>query len=60
VKSSLLASASVQGTRVKVVTENGVVYLMGLASSAEAQRAIEKTTGVSGVQRVVNLFEIID
>jgi osmotically-inducible protein OsmY len=60
VKSTLLASSEVEGTRVKVVTENGVVYLMGLATAEEAKRAVDKTAGISGVQRVVNLFEVVN
>ncbi len=60
VKSWLLGSADIQGTRVKVVTENGVVYLMGLATREEAQRISDKAAGIGGVQRVVRLFEIID
>jgi osmotically-inducible protein OsmY len=60
VKSWLLGSTNIQGTRVKVVTENGVVYLMGLATREEAQRITDKAAGIGGVQRVVRLFEIID
>lgn len=46
-------------TRVKVVTENGVVYLMGLLKQHEVSPVIEKVRRVGGVQRVVKLFEII-
>ena len=60
VKSWLLGSPDIQGTRVKVVTENGVVYLMGLATREEAERISDKAAGIGGVQRVVRLFEIID
>ena len=45
---------------VKVVTENGVVFLMGLATQAEADRVADTAAGISGVQRVVRIFEIID
>ncbi|MFV8818271.1 BON domain-containing protein [Haliea sp. E17] len=60
VKSYLLANPNTQGYRVKVVTENGVVYLMGLATSAEVDRVAEQAAQLSGVQRVVKLFELID
>ncbi len=60
VKSWLLGSSDIEGTRVKVVTENGVVYLMGLATAEEAQRIADKAASIGGVQRVVRLFEIID
>ena len=60
VKSWLLGSTSIEGTRVKVVPENGVVYLMGLATREEAGRISDKAAGISGVQRVVRLFELVD
>ncbi len=44
-------------TRVKVVTENGVVYLLGLVSPQEADAAVEQVRYVPGVQQVVKLFE---
>ena len=59
VKSWLLGSSDTEGFRVKVVTENGVVYLMGLVTAAEAQRIADKASGISGVQRVVKLFEVV-
>jgi len=40
-----------------VVTENGVVYLMGLISETEAERATEITRQTGGVQKVVKLFQ---
>ena len=44
-------------TRVKVVTENGVVYLLGLVSVAEGDAAVQEVRYVPGVVRVVKLFE---
>jgi osmotically-inducible protein OsmY len=44
-------------TRVKVVTEDGVVFLMGLVSPAEGDAAAEHVRYVPGVKRVVKLFE---
>ncbi|WP_295881163.1 BON domain-containing protein [uncultured Thiohalocapsa sp.] len=46
--------------RVKVVTENGVVYLMGLVTPEEADATAEKVRRIPGVQRVVKIFEYID
>ncbi len=46
-------------TRVKVVTEQGVVYLMGLLSKTEATAVVEKVRFVSGVKRVVKVFEYL-
>ena len=47
-------------TRVKVVTERGNVYLMGLVSRAEGDAAADRARHIGGVQRVVKLFEYID
>ena len=60
VKSWLLGTAEIQGMRVKVVTENGVVYLMGLVSNTESERISKAVSSITGVQRVVRLFELID
>ncbi len=59
VKSKLFANGETQGRRIKVTTENGVVYLMGLVSKDEADRAAEVARKTSGVQKVVRIFEYI-
>lgn len=62
VKSSLLG-VKIDGydpTRVKVVTENGTVFLLGLVYHKEADATVAKTQEVAGVQRVVKLFEYLD
>ena len=59
VKSQLLASSDTPGRRVKGVTENAVVYLMGLLTAAEADRSALEAAEVKSVTRVVQLFEII-
>ena len=46
-------------SRVKVVTEKGVVYLMGLVTRQEADAAVEKVRYVSGVSKVVKVFDYI-
>ena len=43
----------------KVVTERGIVYLMGRVTPREAQRATEVARGVGDVQKVVRVFETI-
>lgn len=60
IKTAMLADSTVPGSRIKVVTENGIVYLMGLVTRQEAARATAAVQGVSGVQRVVRVFELID
>ena len=47
-------------TRVKVVTENGIVYLMGILYRSEADAVATRASRVSGVQKVVKLFEYLD
>lgn len=59
VKTKLLADDAVEGGRIKVVTENGVVYLMGLVTRDEATRAAEVARKTAGVQKVVRIFEYI-
>lgn len=60
VKTVLLNKQKLDATRVKVVTENGIVYLMGLVTRTEADAATDVTRQVQGVQRVVKVFEYID
>ena len=45
--------------RVKVVTERGVIFLMGLLTKQEADAVIDVVRYVSGVRRVVKVFEYI-
>jgi len=60
VKTRLLTLDNFDGTRVKVVTEKGVVYLMGLLRRDESDRATEAARQVGGVQKVVKLFQYIE
>ena len=60
VKSWLLGDTSTEGLRVKVVTENGVVFLMGMVTAAEADRIANAAADIGGVQRVVRLFELVE
>lgn len=59
VKTRLIDSKFVSGHHVKVVSESGAVFLMGLVTENEAQAATEVARNTSGVQRVVSMFEII-
>ncbi|MCW8175616.1 BON domain-containing protein [Verminephrobacter aporrectodeae] len=59
VRASFVDAKDITANAFKVVTERGVVYLMGRVSSREAQRATEITRGVGGVSKVVRVFEII-
>ncbi len=59
VKTAFLQASDLQANTIKVVTESGTVYLMGLLSRREAERAAQVASRVSGVQRVVTVFELI-
>ena len=59
VKAGLVAGKEVPSNSIKVVTERGTVYLMGLVSKAEAERATNIARTTTGVQRVVRLFEVL-
>lgn len=60
VKSLLLANENVPGRDIKVVTENGIVYLMGLIRRADADAATEVARNAGGVRKVVRIFEYVD
>jgi osmotically-inducible protein OsmY len=55
-----MLNGSAPGWRTKVVTENGVVYLMGLLTHAEAEQDVAQVQKVYGVQKIVKIVEYID
>lgn len=59
VKASFVDAKDLFANSVKVVTERGTVYLMGRVTQREGNRAAEVARGVSGVQKVVKVFEYI-
>ncbi|WP_019657573.1 BON domain-containing protein [Variovorax atrisoli] len=59
VKASLLDAKDIFANSFKVVTERGVVYLMGIATRRETDRATEIARGVSGVVKVVRMVEVV-
>lgn len=59
IKAWLLGNTDTPGLRTKVTTENGVVYLMGLVTDEEARRVADVAAAITGVKRVVQLFEIL-
>ncbi|AXM96346.1 BON domain-containing protein [Pseudomonas plecoglossicida] len=60
IKTQMLTDNSVPSSRIKVITENGIVYLLGLVTQQEANSATAVVQSVSGVQKIVKLFEYID
>jgi osmotically-inducible protein OsmY len=59
VKASLVDAKDLFANSIKVVTHRGIVYLMGRVTEREATRAAEIARGVSGVVKVVRVFEIL-
>jgi osmotically-inducible protein OsmY len=59
VKAAMVDAKDLYANAFKVVTERGTVHLMGRVTQREADRATEVTRTVSGVQKVVRIFEII-
>lgn len=57
VKSAMLMEKGLHSGQFKVVTENGVVYLMGLVTPKQADLAAQAASEIAGVQKVVKLFE---
>jgi len=60
IKSRMLAEKNFPSKRVKVITEEGTVYLMGLVTSEEASHAVTVAKEVYGIQKIVKIFEYID
>lgn len=59
VKATFIDARDLQANAFKVITERGNVYLMGRVTEREAARATELARSVSGVQKVVRVFEIV-
>ena len=60
VRTLMLANGDVPSGQVRVITENGAVYLMGLISQVQGDSAANLARNVSGVTRVVKVFEYIN
>lgn len=60
VKARFVEAGKFQTNHVKVVTENGAVYLLGLVKRQEADDAVEIARTTGGVQKVVKVFEYLD
>ncbi len=60
VKARFVDAGKFSPLHVKVVTENGVVYLLGLVKRQEAADATEVARTTGGVRKVVRVFEYLD
>jgi osmotically-inducible protein OsmY len=59
VKSALIDAKDIQASAIKVVTERGIVYLMGRVTEREATRAADIARAQASVMKVVRVFEIL-
>ncbi|AGE20088.1 MULTISPECIES: division/outer membrane stress-associated lipid-binding lipoprotein [Bacteria] len=59
VRSQLLTSDTVKSSNVKVTTENGEVFLLGLVTQQEGQSAAQIASQVSGVKHVTTAFTYV-
>ncbi|GAA4500272.1 division/outer membrane stress-associated lipid-binding lipoprotein [Pseudaeromonas paramecii] len=59
IKTDLLMRKNFDSTHIKVNTEDGEVFLSGLVTRAEGETAVEITRNVSGVRKVVKVFEYV-
>lgn len=60
VRTLLYTNDDVPSDQVRVIAENGAVYLMGLISQAEGDNAANLARNISGVTKVVKVFEYIN
>jgi osmotically-inducible protein OsmY len=56
VKSNLLTKKELQGVKIKVYTEIGQVYLLGMVTREQAELAVKVTRNISGVKQVIKGF----
>ena len=59
VKSKLLSAPGLKSGNIKVITENGTVYLIGVVTKKQATLAEEATRKIYNVKRVVKIFEYL-
>ncbi len=59
IKGSMIAQEGVPSNSMRVVTEASKVYLMGIVTEAEAERAVNIARSIPGVKQVTKLFDLI-
>ena len=58
IKASFIDEEKLNANIVKVKTENGIVFLMGIVTKREAALAADIASRVKGTKRVVKVFEV--
>lgn len=59
IKTKLIGNKQIRANRVKVITEDSVVYLMGLTTAEEEMISTDIARAISGVDKVVQIFETV-
>jgi osmotically-inducible protein OsmY len=59
IKTQMFSDAELVAGKIKVVTVNNIVFLMGILPREEADRAVEIARGVYGVKKIVKVFEYL-
>jgi osmotically-inducible protein OsmY len=60
IRTTLAADQSIDTSRLRFVTENDTVYVMGMVRRAEADRIVNAIADIGGVQRIVKVFDYLD
>jgi len=60
IKVKLIATNNIDPSKIKVVTENGTVFLMGIIPKEDAETAVDIAQNTSGVQSVVKIFSYLE
>jgi osmotically-inducible protein OsmY len=60
IRTTLAADQSIETSRLRFVTENATVYIMGIVTRAEADRIVDAVADVGGIQRIVKVFDYLD
>lgn len=60
VRSTMLTKKGLESGSIRIVTENAVVYLMGIATKEQASLAVDVARQINGVQKVVKVFQYVN
>ncbi|MGR4067721.1 BON domain-containing protein [Halomonas sp. LR3S48] len=60
IRTTLAADESIDTGRLRFITENATVYIMGMVRRAEADRIVNAVADVGGIQRIVKVFDYLD
>lgn len=59
VRSAMLTKKGLESGSIRVVTENGIVYLMGIVTNEQSTLAVDVARRINGVHKVVKIFQYI-